>query len=633
MLYYRQQGQSTWNILDISSAFGNFDINNDIFKPYIQLYSGDGGYTYQNGKGSFSIDYFKVYIGGASNYEYNDTICIGESYNNNGFSLPVQTVAGDIVYTLNLQTYQGCDSIISLHLTVKPSPVMDDIDNVSVCPATNQSIHFTGVDINLDSSVWTNSNTSIGLATSGTGDIAFTATNTGTIPLMSTITMLPKSDDGCIGNAKTFTVTVNPLPVMDDLDDISVCAGTNQNINFTGTNINLDSSVWTNSNTSIGLATNGTGNISFTATNTGTTPLTSTITIFPKSDDGCIGNTKTFTITINPLPVIDDVNDITLCAGTSQSINFTGTNINLDSSIWTNSNASIGLPTSGRGNIAFTATNAGTTLLTSTITIFPKSGNGCIGNAKTFTITVYPNLYIHITPNAFFFCEGDELKIETEASEKNISYQWYKDGIALTGAVSESYTVSIATKANSGVYHVEVSGACGEAKSSSVMIDVRDENLLVEKWHDVILVDNSFDEFCEYQWYRDGNIIHGAKEQFYQEIGGLKGCYSVDLTLVKGSTIRSCEHCVDNTQKDKKSISIYPNPVPSGTLIHILLHADADDYTINAALYTIEGKQVYKKQTEQDILEIETNSLSTGIYVLKLTTRNGQVYNEKIILY
>jgi hypothetical protein len=69
-------------------------------------------------------------------------------------------------------------------------------------------------------------------------------------------------------------------------------------------------------------------------------------------------------------------------------------------------------------------------------------------------------------------------------------------------------------------------------------------------------------------------------------------------------------------------------------LIHVFLQdGNANDYTINVELYTIEGKRVYKKQANQNIFAIETNRLSAGIYILKLVTANGQIYNEKIVLY
>jgi hypothetical protein len=56
---------------------------------------------------------------------------------------------------------------------------------------------------------WTNSNTAIGLAASGTGNLpSFTATNAGSTPISGTITVTPTAA-GCAGPPITFTITVN----------------------------------------------------------------------------------------------------------------------------------------------------------------------------------------------------------------------------------------------------------------------------------------------------------------------------------------------------------------------------------------------------------------------------------------
>jgi gliding motility-associated-like protein len=58
---------------------------------------------------------------------------------------------------------------------------------------------------------WTNSNTAIGLAASGTGNVpAFTAVNLGTQPITATITVTPRIN-GCVGTAKSYIITVLPL--------------------------------------------------------------------------------------------------------------------------------------------------------------------------------------------------------------------------------------------------------------------------------------------------------------------------------------------------------------------------------------------------------------------------------------
>jgi hypothetical protein len=69
---------------------------------------------------------------------------------------------------------------------------------------------------------WTNNNTAIGLAASGTGNIAsFVARNTTADPIVATITVTPSITVGtttCVGTARTFTITVNPTPVVSATD-------------------------------------------------------------------------------------------------------------------------------------------------------------------------------------------------------------------------------------------------------------------------------------------------------------------------------------------------------------------------------------------------------------------------------
>jgi hypothetical protein len=238
-----------------------------------------------------------------------------------------------------------------------------------------------------------------------------------------------------------------------------------------------------------------------------------------------------------------------------------------------------------------------------------------------------------ITPNAFFFCEGEKLEIQANVTGGNIHYQWYHEGTALSGEVNEYYIVPSSSRIHSGAYYIEVSGACGNVKSPSVVIDIRDEKMLVEKWHDVILVDNSTYEFIGYQWYRDGKIISGATEQFYQEIGGLKGCYSVELTMTGGGKIHSCERCLDKTAS--KSFSIYPNPIKQGNPITLNLDQNDNNFAnVGIEVYNANGQLIIRNQVNgKDSFTIETRNLSAGIYLLRIITNDGQIRNEKIIVY
>jgi hypothetical protein len=88
---------------------------------------------------------------------------------------------------------------------------------------------------------WTNNNTSIGLAASGTGNIpSFSATNTTTTPITATITVTPTYTNGgssCSGTLEIFTITVNPSPKIT-VHPISkiICNGDNTTFSATASN-------------------------------------------------------------------------------------------------------------------------------------------------------------------------------------------------------------------------------------------------------------------------------------------------------------------------------------------------------------------------------------------------------------
>ncbi len=263
-------------------------------------------------------------------------------------------------------------------LLIDPTPTIVDPADQEVCNGASVSTTFnttgaTGVS-------WTNSNTAIGLAASGTGTIsAFTATNPSNTPLVATITVTPTAGS-CNGTAETFTITVNPTPVANDPADQVVCdGGATTTVNFTGVATGYS---WTNDTPSIGLAATGTGDIvPFVAINGTSSPVIATITVTPEYTASCTGGVQTFTITVNPAASVTDPTDQEVCNGTMTSnVVFLGVALSYS---WTNDTPSIGLPASGTGDIAaFTAVNATGAAVVATISVTPHYGS-CNGTSQT----------------------------------------------------------------------------------------------------------------------------------------------------------------------------------------------------------------------------------------------------------
>ena len=293
----------------------------------------------------------------------------------------------------------------SFTITVNPTPIVSPIINQTICNgASTTSINFSGA-VSGTSYSWINDNSSIGLSSNGIGNIvSFTAINNSLSPVVATINVTP-SANGCIGLAKSFTITVNPTPSVNATSDQAICNGAlTTPVNFSGA-LSGTTFNWINDNSSIGLANNGAGNISaFTAINTTSAPTVANITVTPNAV-GCAGTAKSFVIVVNPTPNIAIVADQTICNGSATSlVNFIGT-VASTSFTWTNNNSSIGLASSGVGNIpSFMATNTSSAPVWAIITITPNAF-GCSGNPVSFSIKVNPTpIALPITNQAV--CNG-----------------------------------------------------------------------------------------------------------------------------------------------------------------------------------------------------------------------------------
>ncbi len=318
-------------------------------------------------------------------------------------------------------TAYGCPGTPEV-FTIKVSPVssVNQPANQVLCSgASTNNIAFTGLVAGTQYR-WTNNNTSIGLAASGTGDISsFTAINTSALPVTANITVRPVTAD-CPGAAKTFTITVNPVPNVMRPADQQLCNGaTAAAINFTGA-VNNTVYNWTNTNPSVGLAASGTGNIpSFTAVTSVSTASTATVTVSPTAY-GCPGVPQTFTIKVSPVATVNQPANQAMCDGAVvNAVSFTGLVPGTNYS-WTNSNTAIGLPASGTGDInGFIAVNKTSSVVTATITVIPQTVD-CPGTAKTFTITIHPNPNV-VATNSAIVCLGKPVQLAASGASQ---YTW-----------------------------------------------------------------------------------------------------------------------------------------------------------------------------------------------------------------
>ncbi|RYY89938.1 MAG: T9SS type A sorting domain-containing protein [Chitinophagaceae bacterium] len=239
---------------------------------------------------------------------------------------------------------------------------------------------------------WTNSNTAIGLAASGTGDIpAFTTTNSGSTPIMGTITVTSSAGAGC--NARVvYRITVKPVPVLSNLPGGSVCAGSmigslSYISSVPGTTVS-----WTNDNTNTGIAAMGTGNIpAMTAQNNTGVMQTSTITATP-SVGGCTGNAITTMVTVHPSISAISYPGSPYC----QTGPAVPTRSGSDGGTWSATPAGLAL-NSATGSVNLGASTPGTYNVTYDVT----ASGGCSASAST-SITINAQATVDPIPNQVY---------------------------------------------------------------------------------------------------------------------------------------------------------------------------------------------------------------------------------------
>jgi gliding motility-associated-like protein len=345
----------------------------------------------------------------------------------------------------------GCiGNVATFTISVYPTPFLSHMPNESIC--ANQTLtvpSFTscpaGATVN-----WTNSNSSIGLSASGTGNISpFTGTNTTDLPNTGQIDAVPTAN-GCVGIDSAFTIIIKPLPTMTVTSPPPYCPGDTVLSPAITTDPSSPAPVsytWTaTNNANIGMPASGTGIPgAYTApSNTTLVNQTGVITYTP-SLSGCIGTPATETITIKPTPYVNPVANYFYCPNqVTTPITFSCVPSG-GVPIFTWSGLGGGGITQTGSVPSYTTVNTGPTSIVTTVTV-NATLNNCQGPNTTFSITVYPNPVPKFTYSRT--CDGGTMSFTDESvagSGFAISgWQWYWNNSAATFSTQQSpqYNVS-----------------------------------------------------------------------------------------------------------------------------------------------------------------------------------------------
>ncbi len=138
----------------------------------------------------------------------------------------------------------------------------------------------------------------------------------------------------------------------------------------------------------------------------------------------------------------------------------------------------------------------------------------------------------------------------TAQGETPLSYQWRKDGVALTGATSSYFYLSPITSSSGGAYTAVVTNRNGSATSSAAALTLTTTTQVlptimrhpasqtVSSTYGSASLDVSLlsTEGVSYQWSKNGTAIAGATSSYYYpSSASLAGRYAVTVTNAAGS--------------------------------------------------------------------------------------------------
>lgn len=347
---------------------------------------------------------------GATNYSWSPSTGLNTTSGATVIASPTTTTTYTVVDPSN-----SCVAAKTITVTVNPTPsITNTLSNSVNCRNTVVAAQSFTSNVSGSTFAWTNSNTAIGLAASGTGSVpSFTATNNTSAPITATITVTPTSPNLCSGTPVTYTITVNPTPSVNTISSQTVCAGASTTSVVPAGNVTGAIYNWTNSNSSVGLAASGSGTIpSFTAVNNTATAANATITVTPVFG-GNMGTTYAATseggsITLNAPAgtYFTGVQFASYGTPTGSLGNYT-----IGSCHATNSASVVGALAIGQTSVTIPADNAtfgnpcGSTAKTLAVVLtYGTFGSACQGTPTTYTYTVNPlPVYANRTANV---CSG-----------------------------------------------------------------------------------------------------------------------------------------------------------------------------------------------------------------------------------
>ncbi|SKB79522.1 Concanavalin A-like lectin/glucanases superfamily protein [Salegentibacter holothuriorum] len=454
-----------------------------------------------------------VTLNGSGNYE-NGTFAAGTG-------LQIDSETGEInPSTSNPGTYQvtyttpesaGCGTYnftTEIIITEAPNPTIA-YPATEVCNSETAAfvVELTG-----------NNNSQSGTFSAGNGlelnATTGTITPTGSDPGTYTVTYTTPEINGCAPAITETSITITELPSAEINYNTPICASETelQQVSFSNTIGNYTNGTFTSSPTGLSIDSQ-TGAINPSLSD----PEIYSITYTIMEQGGCEAVIINTSVAITEVPYATiSYENASLCTSVTQDqpVTFINTPTEYQDGTFSGSN---GLAISADGNIDPASSNSGS----HTVFYSIPAKNSCDEVVTSLEIEIFEKPQITSQPFNIGICTTQPSELSVSAIGDDLSYQWYQDGNAVSGATSATLNFSNTTSVNAGEYYVVITGAqsCSEVTSDTVSLNVDEDIIIEEPVKEVPICGDGFSEVnlkfiahangapLTFTWYKGNTIV------------------------------------------------------------------------------------------------------------------------------
>jgi hypothetical protein len=349
----------------------------------------------------------------------------------------------------------GSISTSSVTVVINPKPVPPTTQNVTICqgsPAFGLNASLSGLGNSL---LWYGSNSSGGVGNSTTPIF-----NPNIIGITDVYVSQIVNASGCESERAKMTILTNPKPAPPSVQNPVYCQN-DVSAPLIATSVSGNSPIW--------YGANSTGGIGYTVAPIPSTVVAGTYIFYVSQRmniTGCESERAALTVTVNPMPALPVVQNVTYCQEDTPIQLVASTNAG-NTLVWYGTNS-----TGGVGNTNAPVPN---TIVAGTITYYVSSkvnSTGCESARASLTVMVHPKPTPPVVTN-ITYCQGDVATSLSAMPINGFTLLWY--GQNSVGGVGSTVTpIPNTSSAGTFTFYVSqrVNGTGCESNRTAVIVTV-----------------------------------------------------------------------------------------------------------------------------------------------------------------